>query len=187
MGSLCVLFSLRIQQEGCKLYCQTPPPAPFTDTHLKRTPHYYRQFTLSLGRKALKSTSIPGSLSYSFSLARSVGTERREPLERGCPYIFSQFNPLNTSTPIIRTLTMAPSVSFLTGFDNILVCLCQQIIILSLSKTGLQTGLSLKALSSSHFNKAGARFSKVPIINGPGKLSPSTLKIEVSIVLHLTW
>ena len=27
---------------------------------------------------------------------------------------------------------------------------------------------------------AGARFSKVPIINGPGKLSPFTLKIEVS-------
>ena len=32
----------------------------------------------------------------------------------------------------------------------------------------------------------GARFSKVPIINGPGKLSPFTLKIEVSTVLHLT-
>ena len=31
----------------------------------------------------------------------------------------------------------------------------------------------------------GARFSTVPIINGPGKLSPFTLKIEVSIVLHL--
>ena len=31
----------------------------------------------------------------------------------------------------------------------------------------------------------GARFSKVPIINGPGKLSPFALKIEVSIVLHL--
>ena len=31
----------------------------------------------------------------------------------------------------------------------------------------------------------GARFSKVPIINGPGKLSPFTLKIEASIVLHL--
>ena len=31
----------------------------------------------------------------------------------------------------------------------------------------------------------GARFSKVPIINGPGKLSPFTVKIEVSIVLHL--
>ena len=31
----------------------------------------------------------------------------------------------------------------------------------------------------------GARFSKVPIINGPGMLSPFTLKIEVSIVLHL--
>ena len=35
-------------------------------------------------------------------------------------------------------------------------------------------------------NRPGARFSKVPIINGPGKLSLFTLKIEVSIVLHLT-
>ena len=35
-------------------------------------------------------------------------------------------------------------------------------------------------------NGPGARFSKVPIINGSGKLSPFTLKIEVSIVLHLT-
>ena len=32
----------------------------------------------------------------------------------------------------------------------------------------------------------GARFSKVPIISGPSKLSLFTLKIEVSIVLHLT-
>ena len=31
-----------------------------------------------------------------------------------------------------------------------------------------------------------ARFSKVPIINDPGKLSRFPLKIEVSIVLHLT-
>ena len=35
-------------------------------------------------------------------------------------------------------------------------------------------------------NFSGALLSKVPIINGPGKLSPFTLKIEVSIVLHLT-
>ena len=32
----------------------------------------------------------------------------------------------------------------------------------------------------------GACFSKVPIINGPGKLTPFLLKIEVSIFLHLT-
>ena len=32
-----------------------------------------------------------------------------------------------------------------------------------------------------------ACFSKVPIINGPGKLLPFTLKIEVSMVLHPTW
>ena len=36
------------------------------------------------------------------------------------------------------------------------------------------------------FFRPGARFSKVPIINEPGKLSPFTLKIEVSTVLHLT-
>ena len=34
--------------------------------------------------------------------------------------------------------------------------------------------------------RPGARFSKVPIINGPGKLLPFTLKIEGSIVLDLT-
>ena len=33
------------------------------------------------------------------------------------PYIFSKFNPLNTDTPLIRTFSMAPSVSVLTGFD----------------------------------------------------------------------
>ena len=49
---------------------------------------------------------------------------------------------------------MAPSVSFLTGIDSILVCLWQRLIILSLSKTGLQTGLSLNALNFSNFNKA---------------------------------
>ena len=42
----------------------------------------------------------------------------------------------------------------------------------------------MRGQNSRHFG-SGARFSKVPIINGPGKLSPFTLKIEVSIVLHL--
>ena len=36
-------------------------------------------------------------------------------------------------------------------------------------------------------DRPGTRFSKVPIINGPDRLSPFTLKIEVLIVLHLTW
>ena len=48
-----------------------------------------------------------------------------------------------------------------------------------------------KAIETSIFNVSnnsfpGARFSKVPIINGPGKLLPFILKIEVSIVFHLT-
>ena len=41
-------------------------------------------------------------------------------------------------------------------------------------------------VTSAEISSPGARFSKVPIINGPGKLSPFTLRIEVSIVLHLT-
>ena len=50
----------------------------------------------------------------------------------------------------------------------------------------LKTTTALQAVNFRDFWETGARFSKVPIINGPGKLSPFTLKIEVSIVLHLT-
>ena len=45
-------------------------------------------------------------------------------------------------------------------------------------------GVTVKTMLS-EISKSGACFLKVPIINGPGKLSPFTLKIEVSIVLHL--
>ena len=38
----------------------------------------------------------------------------------------------------------------------------------------------------SQYGSSGARFSKVPIINGPGKLLPFTLKTGLSVVLHLT-
>ena len=34
-------------------------------------------------------------------------------------YIFSKFNPLDTNTLLIRTLSMAPSVSVLTGIGCI--------------------------------------------------------------------
>ena len=36
----------------------------------------------------------------------------------------------------------------------------------------------LKTLKKTLQTSRGARFSKVPLINGPGKLSPFTLKIE---------
>ena len=42
-------------------------------------------------------------------------------------------------------------------------------------------------ISTPFLQRARDRFSKVPIINAPGKLSSFTLKIKVSIVLHLTW
>ena len=38
-------------------------------------------------------------------------------LEKENPFIFSKFNPLNTDTLLIRTLSKALSVSILTGFD----------------------------------------------------------------------
>ena len=37
-------------------------------------------------------------------------------LEKEGNYLFSKFNPLNTNTPLIRTLSMAPSVPVLAGF-----------------------------------------------------------------------
>ena len=39
---------------------------------------------------------------------------------------------------------------------------------------------------SDYVSRPGARFSKVPKIDGPVKLLLFTCKIEVSIVLHLT-
>ena len=59
---------------------------------------------------------------------------------------------------------------------------------------GRCSAFDMEIVFHSHANKAhfhkkgcapGARFSKVPIINGPGKPCPFILKIEVSKVLHL--
>ena len=48
----------------------------------------------------------------------------------------------------------------------------------------LRRCLRIKKKSTSVGECPGARFSKVPIINWPGKMTPFTLKIEVSIVLQ---
>ena len=39
-------------------------------------------------------------------------------LEKESPYIFCKFKPLNTDTPLMRTLSLAPSISVLTGIQN---------------------------------------------------------------------
>ena len=46
---------------------------------------------------------------YDGQFALSLGKESS--------YIFSKFNPLNTDTPFIRTLSMVPSLFALTEFD----------------------------------------------------------------------
>ena len=55
----------------------------FKDTLLVRTPHCYRQFSLSLVKVS--------------------------------PHSYFKFNPIKTDTPIIRTVSMAPSESVLAG------------------------------------------------------------------------
>ena len=59
--------------------------------------------TLTLGPYSVRDKGNYGQF------ALSMGEEN--------PYIFTNFNPLNTDTPLIRTLSMAPSVTVLTGFD----------------------------------------------------------------------
>ena len=49
------------------------------------------------------------TLHYYGQFALSLGKEN--------PYILSKFNPLNTDTPFIRTLSMVPSPFALTEFD----------------------------------------------------------------------
>ena len=73
---------------SCRVLFHTVKPRFTLDTLLIRTPHFYGQFALSLGKQS--------------------------------PYILSKSNPLDTDTPLIRTLSMVPSVSVLTEFDCVL-------------------------------------------------------------------
>ena len=60
----------------------------------------------------------------------------------------------------------------------------REIVKVKLSKIASLT--DKKACSAFQNTEQGPISRKSLIINGPGKLSPFTLKIEVSIVLHLT-
>ena len=70
---------------SCRVLFHTVKTRFTPDTCLIQTPHFYGQFSLSLGKQS--------------------------------PYIFSKFNPLNTDTPFIRTLSIVSSLSVLTEFD----------------------------------------------------------------------
>ena len=58
-----------------------------------------------------------------FMDTRLIQTPHLLCLGKESPYIFSKFNLLNTNTQLIRTLSMAPLVTVLAGFDcnNIIV------------------------------------------------------------------
>ena len=68
-------------------------------TRLIRTPKYYRQFALSLGKES-PYTRLIRTPHYYGQFALCLGKES--------PNIFSKFNPLNTDTPLIWSLSMAP-------------------------------------------------------------------------------
>ena len=77
-----------------------------------------------LGLKGLRTVflSLGKESPYTFSKFNLLNTETSiwtlsmAPWES--PYIFFTFNLLNTDTPLIWTLSMAPSVSILTSFDS---------------------------------------------------------------------
>ena len=54
-------------------------------------------------------TCLVSTSHYYGQFALSLGKES--------PYMSSKLNPLNTDTPLIQTLSMAPSASMLVGFD----------------------------------------------------------------------
>ena len=70
------------------------------------------------------------------------------------------------------------------------LCVKKIIFILKKSKYHRTVSIDVSSLfrvrKSLFLREPGAHFSKVPIINGPGKLLPFTLKTRVSVVLHLT-
>ena len=106
----------------------------FTDTLLIQTPHYYGQFSLSLGKENpyifSKFTSlnmdtsliITGSLlcpwgkkALTFSLNSTLLIQTPHyygqfalSLGKESPYIFSKFNPLNTDTSLLLTVFFVP-------------------------------------------------------------------------------
>ena len=79
----------------------------FTPWTLKRSP----QCILKLVERAHQDTVKPQGLSLNTDSLLCPG--ERKPSGSH----FFKFNPLNTEPPLIRTLSMAPSVSILTGFD----------------------------------------------------------------------
>ena len=90
----------------------------------------YGPFALSLGKKSpyiFFALSLGKEIPYIF-FALSLGKEIPYiffalSLWKEIPYIFYKFNPLNTDTPLIQTLSMAPSVSVLTECDCTVDCI----------------------------------------------------------------
>ena len=107
-SNIYVLFKLqriiqtRLEKRGNVTQWTTVKPR-FTDTCLIRSPHYYGQFALSLGKKALIFTlhSIHSTVT---SLLRTVCFVPG----KQSPYIYSTFNPLNTVTSLLRTVCFVP-------------------------------------------------------------------------------
>ena len=91
--------------------------------------------------------------------------------------------------PLCNLTKGAQQIYLLLGFSP---CVVSKICLVICHFRKKKLSSDLRAPSSDPRNNwgritvPGTRLSKVPIINGPGKLSPFTLKIEVSVVLHPT-
>ena len=84
-------------------------------------------FCISLWLRYLKGCNTvahPNTVNLRFTDTRLIRTPHhygQVALSPGkeSPHIFCKFNPLDADTPLLRTLSMAPSVSVLTGYDCI--------------------------------------------------------------------
>ena len=101
---------------------------------------------------------------------------------KGIPRILAKIEDVRNSW----LLVISPTEKELTAGSN---CCGKQrhgeIVKVKLSK--IASLIDKKACSAFQNTEQGPISRKSLIINGPGKLPPFTLKIEVSIDLHLTW
>ena len=107
------------------------------------------------------------------------------------------FTQRGGKSKLVRVIGRYGRIRFACEMDDSLYLFCSGLVIAALvwlfnpfgkleSLMGCLLNSGNAKLVRSFDDTPGARSSKVPIINGPGKLSPFTFTIEVSIVLHLT-
>ena len=117
---------------------------------------------------------------YYGQFALSLGNES--------PCIFSKFNPLNTNTPLIRTLFMTPSVTALKGLDRTTseckTCLVDMI---SVYVSGIECNTSGGSYSSDENCRYSHQNAPKRGCHGESLGFPGCLTWQYTLKVHLPW